>query len=259
MKYKWAALGLSALVGGLPAYGQWEQVPDKLIPRTSAGEADLSAPAPRTAAGKPNLSGVWMAVNPMRYGLDITADYGPEELQLEPWAEDLLQQRRARNYVDAPQAHCRPTGLPFINTVTLPFKIVQTPDLILVIYEENMIARQIFLDGRKPVEDPQPRWYGYSTGRWQGDVLVVETTGLIEESWLDEFGHPHTESMRVTERFRRLDAGNLEIETTVDDPEVYSQPFSYTLPLAAVADDDLLEYFCSDNEAASEHYYYGEP
>ena len=141
-----------------------------------------------------------------------------------------------------------------LNAIVLPYKIVQTPSLVLVLYEENTVFRQIFLDGRKPVANPVPRWMGYSTGRWEGDELVVETVGVTDQSWLDGMGHPHTDRMRVTERFRRRAAGHLEIQTVIDDPGAYTQPFTYTVKATLVPEDDLLEYFCTENEKDAEHY-----
>jgi hypothetical protein len=186
--------------------------------------------------------------------IDITADLDPEDVELLPWAAELFEQRLANRGTDSPLAYCKPTGVPFVNAISLPYKIVQTPDLVIVLYEENTVFRQIFLDGRETVPDPLPRWMGYSTGNWDGDELVVETVGLTGESWLDGMGHPHSDSLRVIERFRRLDAGHLEIETTIDDRAAYRQPITYTLTATAVPDDDLLEYFCTENERSSAHY-----
>ncbi len=260
---------LTVLVIGPPAHAQWEQVPDTSIPRTPTGEPDLTAPVPRAADGKPDLTGVWLPdADPFPEGLDavegdlplprhmitVTADLEPEEVELTPWAAELFQQRLENRGMDAPMAHCQPTGVPHVNAVVLPYKIIQTPDLVVILYEENTIFRQIFLDGRESVEDPLLRWMGYSTGEWDGDELVVDTTGLTEESWLDAMGHPHTDSLRVIERFRRRDAGHLEIETTIDDPVAYAQPITYTVTATAFPDDDLLEYFCSENEKSSVHY-----
>ena len=264
-----AALALTALVAGPHAHGQWAQLPHKSIPRTATGEPDLTAPAPRAADGKPKLSGVWLAdAEPLpegiqsvegdlplpRHMINIAADLEPAEVELRPWAAELLEQRLAGGGKDSPIAHCKPTGVPHLNANPLPYKIVQTPDLVLILYEENTVFRQIFLDGREPVEDALPRWLGYSTGTWEGDELVVGTTGLSEESWLDGMGHPHTDSMRVIERFRRRDAGHLEIETTIDDPDAYARPITYIVTATAVPDDDLLEYFCTENEKSSVHY-----
>jgi hypothetical protein len=126
--------------------------------------------------------------------------------------------------------------------------------LVLVLYEENSIHRQIFLDGRKVVPDPEPRWYGYSTGRWEGDTLVVETAGFNDRTWLDRLGHPHTEGMRVTERFRRLDVGRLEVDVTITDPKAYRTPIVYQRRASLIPDEDLLEYFCTENERSSSRY-----
>lgn len=269
MKTATTATILAALIVGQYAHGQWAQFPDKSIPRTSTGEADLTAPTPRTADGTPDFSGVWLPdADPLpagvesvegdlplpRHMINITADLGPEDVELTPWAAELFNKRLGNRGIDAPLAHCKPTGIPLLNAIVLPYKIVQTPDLVVILYEENTIFRQIFLDGREPVEDPLPRWMGYSTGRWDGAELVVETTGLTDESWLDVMGHPHSGSLRLIERFRRPDAGHLEIETTIDDPGAYAQPVTYTVTATALSDDDLLEYFCTENEKSSAHY-----
>lgn len=269
MKTATTATILAALIVGQYAHGQWAQFPDKSIPRTSTGEADLTAPTPRTADGTPDFSGVWLPdADPLpagvesvegdlplpRHMINITADLGPEDVELTPWAAELFNKRLGNRGIDAPLAHCKPTGIPLLNAIVLPYKIVQTPDLVVILYEENTIFRQIFLDDREPVEDPLPRWMGYSTGRWDGAELVVETTGLTDESWLDVMGHPHSGSLRLIERFRRPDAGHLEIETTIDDPGAYAQPVTYTVTATALSDDDLLEYFCTENEKSSAHY-----
>jgi hypothetical protein len=262
----------AALLGmlfAMAAQGQWERAPHPSIPRTANGEPNLDARPPRTEDGKLDLSGVWTPdTDPLpegietvegelpfpRHMINFAADIPPEELGMTPWASALFDQRLANEGKDSPTALCRPTGMPNLTAVMLPYKIIQTPDVVVVLYEENTVFRQIFLDGRKPVDDPLPRYMGYSTGRWDGDDLVVETTGISENTWLDGMGHPHTAALRLTERFRRPTAGHLEIETTVDDPGAYAKPITYTLRLTALADDDLLEYFCSDNEKSSEHY-----
>lgn len=259
---------LAALVVIVPAYGQWERARDESFPRTADGELDLTAPAPKSADGRPDLSGVWLTdSDPVpegvqaiegdlpfpRHMIDIAADLKPEDVQLLPWAAELFD-RRLEEGTEAPIAYCKPTGVPWINAIPLPYKIVQTRDWIGILHEENTVFRQIFLDGRKPVEDALPRWMGYSTGRWEGEELFVETTRLMEQSWIDGVGHPHSPLMRVVERFRRPDAGHLEIEITIDDPGAYARPITYTLTATATPDDDLLEYFCTENEKSSPHY-----
>jgi hypothetical protein len=251
------------------AHGQWQPFPDRSIPRTATGEPDLDSPAPLAADGKPDLSGVWLPdTKPTPEGfelvegnlplpphlIDVMADLEPGAVEMKPWAAELFEERLASQGLEDPIAYCKPWGVTMLSANILPYKIIQTPDLVLILNEQDTVFRQIFLDGRKPVEDPLPRFLGYSTGHWDDDELVVNTTGLIDETWLDAMGHPHTESLRLTERIRRLDAGHLEIETTIDDPGAYSKPFTYTVKSTVMADDDLLEFFCTDNEVSSEHY-----
>jgi hypothetical protein len=260
---------LVVLFAATPAHAQWQQVADESVPRNSAGEPDLTAPPPKAADGKPDLAGVWMAdadlfmegvefvegeVMLPRHLIDVMIDLEPGEVEMEPWAAELLQQRlESRGLID-PVAYCKPWGVTQHIPNLLPYKIVQTPDLVVILFEQDTVFRQIFLDGREFVEDPVPRWFGYSTGQWVDDELVVETTGFTDLTWLDFSGHPHTESLRLTERFRRRYAGHLEIETTIDDPDTYSKPFTYTVTATVMPDDDLLEFFCTDNEISSDHY-----
>jgi hypothetical protein len=256
-----------ALTFSSTASAQWAKHSDDAVPRSPDGTPDLTAPAPKTADGRPSLGGVWLAdIDPEmeivtveheqfpRHFINVTADIDPEEVLMHPWAQTLFEQRLQSRGLETPVAYCKPTGFPWVNTVPLPHKIVQTSELILVLYEENSVFRQIFLDGRKTVDDAVPRWMGYSTGRWEGDELVVETTGLNDRHWLDGMGHPHSDRLRVVERFRRVDAGHLEIEITIDDPGTYTRPFTYTPTYTLQSEDDLLEYFCAENEKSSAHY-----
>jgi hypothetical protein len=248
-----------------PAHAQWERVRDRSLTWAEDGTPNLSAPAPRVN-GRADLSGVWVpdgdplppGVEAIEVGLEfprhminIAADLEGGQPPMRPEAAKIFE---SRLNTEAPGAYCKPTGVPHLNAIVLPYKIVQTPSLVLVLYEENTVFRQIFLDGRKPVSDAVPRFMGYSTGRWEGDELVVDTVGVTDQSWLDGMGHPHTDRMRITERFRRRDAGHLEIQTTIDDPGAYTSPFTYTVKATLVPEDDLLEYFCSENEKDAEHY-----
>jgi len=255
-----AAVG-AFLIFGSTAFAQWTSSPANSIPRTRDGKPNLSAPAPKTSDGKLDLSGVWVPeVDPNgkpqgvenqvfpRYFVNIAADLKPDAVPFQPSAQALFMQRLQNNGKDAPAAHCKPSGVPLLNSVPLPYKIIQAPQLIVILYEENTVFRQIFLDGRQPVKDPEPRWMGYSTGKWVGDTLVVDTAGFNDQSWLDGMGHPHTESMHVTERFRRRDAGHLDVEVTIDDPKAYTKPITYTQKATILPDEDLLEYFCTENE-----------
>jgi hypothetical protein len=145
-------------------------------------------------------------------------------------------------------------GVPAVNTVPLPFKIIQSSGVVVMLYEADTTYRQIFMDGRKLPDDTTPSWMGYSVGRWEKDVLVVETVGLNEKSWLDRVGHAHSDAMRVTERFRRRDFGHMDIQVTIDDPKTYTKPIIFTQPQTLLADTDLLEYFCTDNEVDTAHF-----
>jgi hypothetical protein len=256
---------LLMIPGSLSA--QWTKTPDRAIPRKADGQPLLAAPPLRAPDGKPDLSGVWLAdrdLKPHRlnvenmafspYFVNIASDLKPEDIVMQPWAAALLKQRLENSGKDSPTAYCKPTGVPMLNALPLPFKIVQTPRLIMILYEENTVFRQIFLDGRKPVTDPEPRSMGYSSGKWDRDTLVVDTIGFKDGGWLDGMGHPHSEALHVIERFRRSDAGHLEIETTIDDRKAYAKPITYTLKTTLVPDEDLLEYFCSENEKDAQHF-----
>jgi hypothetical protein len=172
----------------------------------------------------------------------------PEDVPFQPWAAELFKKHLQSGGKDDPIAHCLPTGVPALGSIPLPYKIVQTPALIVILYEEGTAFRQIFLDQRRPVQDPQHRWMGYSTGKWEGETLVVDTVGFNDRSWLDRLGHPHSDALHVIERFRRINVGQLEIEVTIDDPKAYTKPIKYTQEAILVPDEDLLEYFCSENE-----------
>ena len=273
MKSITAIVAATILVFAAQASAQWARYPDSSIPRTRDGKPDLSARAPKAQDGKVDLSGVWQTesdpnaippgietvesitgLTPPRHFVNIMADLKPQEVPFQPWAAALFQQRAQSNGKDDPVAHCQPTGVPALASLPIPYKIVQTPRLIVILYEADTVFRQIFLDARQPVEDPQPRWMGYSTGKWEGDTLVVNTVGFTEKSWLDRLGHPHSDALRVIERFRRPDAGHLEIQVTLDDPKAYTKPITYTQKAQLVPEDDLLEYFCTENEKDRQHY-----
>jgi hypothetical protein len=233
------ALGLAA-----PLHAQWLKHPTPGIPRTPDGAPNLSAPAPRTADGKPDFSGVW--------GTDAGAAlfYIPGGLkpdEIKPLAHELVKQRGANFGRDDQQVRCLPEGPRFNHFVALPKKIVQTPTLIVVL-SEDLTYRQIFLDGRSLPRDPSPSFMGYSVGRWEGDTLVVESTGYKDTTWLDFSGHPHSETLRITERYRRVNFGHIEIEETFHDPEFYDRPLSVKVKATLVPDTDLLEYVCNENE-----------
>jgi hypothetical protein len=256
---------LAALVGLLstfvPLSAQWLQFPTPGIPRTSDGKPNLSAPAPKTADGKPDLSGIWeISEQQSTYGpftshfMNLAVDLKPEEAPFQPWAKALSEQRQANLHKDDPLARCMPPGVPRIDTIA-PFKIVQTPQVVIVLYETTATAafRQIFTDGRPLPKDPQPTWLGYSTGAWEGNMLKVETIGFNDRGWIDTgIGHPQTEALHVIERFRRPDFGHLEIAVTIDDPKAYTKPWTGNLKLHLLPDTELLEMTC-ENSRGIEH------
>src|SRR3989441_6352075 len=205
-----------------PVLAQWENVKTPNIPRTADGKPNLSAPAPKAPDGKPDLSGLWWmpARGPANTGIppkflnNIAADLKPEEVPLQPWAQDVFKQRGADLSKDFPYTRCLPTGVPLISSFPAPWKLIQTPGLVAILYENSMTYRQIFTDGRVLSKDVDPTYMGYSVGHWEGDTLVVETSGFNDKTWLDFSGHPHTDALRMTERFRRTDFGHMQIQFT---------------------------------------------
>ncbi len=227
---------------------QWPNRPTPGIPRTPDGKPDLAAPAPRSADGKPDLSGVWLVSNGSFY---LASELKPEDIQ--PWAAALYKQREDDFRRDTDGIHCLPPGPKAgIGLGNFPMKIVQTPNLVVILYEYQTIFRQIFTDGRVLPQDPNPTWMGYSVGRWEGDTLVVDTAGYNDRTSLDLAGHPHTEALRMTERFRRRDASHLELQVTFDDPKSYNKPWKLPMEFALVPDGELIEYVC-ENERDSTH------
>ena len=246
---RWAAtLCVTAAVGLLmvvPVTGQWLKYPTPGIPRGSDGKVDLLAPTPRTAEGKPDLSGLWQP-NAGGYQINVTADLSVNEFR--PWAAALTKQRIANfDFASAnPVALCLPPG-PAVRAMTAMVKIVQTRSLIVMLYESGILDRQIFMDGRTLPVDPNPTWMGYSVGRWDGNTLVVESAGFNDKTWLDLTGHPHSEELRVTERFTRSDFGHMQLQMTIDDPQAYARPFTVPVDLQFVGDSELLEEVCNEN------------
>lgn len=244
--------------------GQWLGYPTANVPRTPSGTPNLGAPAPRTADGHPDFSGMWEAENrpcPKEGCADMRTseqffDIGARlkgGLPYQPWARALMEQRKAADGKDDLTSRCRPPGVPRIHTLTWPRKYLQTPELLVILDESTNGFRQIFLDGRALPKNPQPAWNGYSVGKWDGDTLVVETIGLVDGLWLDRNGSPMTDAAKVTERFHRLNYGNMQIEVTVDDPKAYTAPWTVTLNQYIMINTELLEDICLDNEKDLPH------
>jgi len=267
---------------------QWPSFPNSpSIPRTPDGKVDLDAPTPKTADGKPDLSGVWETVPCRGCGVPVISGLGsapppgrggapppatpapnpganvfgniggqtPGGAPYQPWADELVKKRMADNSKDNPDAHCLPMGIMQLDAHPYPKKIIQTPTEVLMIYEgSGTTVREIFLDGRPlpKKEDVEPWWNGYSVGHWEGDTLVVETTGLMDDGWLDVRGSPLTSAAKLTERIRRLNFGYLEIKVTIDDPKAYTKPFDAIVYSRIMPTSQLSEFVCIDKDAA--HY-----
>jgi len=234
-----------------PLSAHWLNLKDK-IPRTIDGAPNLTAPAPRRTDGKPDLTGIWIADPPKLR--DVTMGLKPGEVTMTPWAEALYNARKdgELSALD-PDANCLPQGVPKIDTTPLPFKILQEPDHIAVLYEAFDQFRQFFMDGRELPKNPNPQWFGYSVAKWDGDTLVVQSSGFNGKAWLDQVGHPSSEALRVTERFRRRDFGHMEMQATIDDAMAYTKPWSFTQQLTLMADTDLLELVCNENNKDLPH------
>ncbi len=277
MAFAAAAMIVVSSPAGL--FAQWPAYPTAGVPKTADGKPNLNGPAPKTADGRPDLSGVWEYSRPPGTPppAPAPAPTGPGDrdiiplfvrrsqfwnlgasfkdgLPFQPWAAELHKQRVAQNSKDNPDAHCLPLGLMQLHTHGQPRKIVQTPGVIVIIYEANSGLRQIFTDGRRlPTGDVQPWWYGYSVGKWDGDTLVVESTRFRDLGWLDVEGSPLTESGKLMERFRRVDYGHLEIEITIDDPKAYTRPWTVTVHQRIMLDTDLIEFICQENDRDETH------
>jgi hypothetical protein len=270
-----AMLLLMAIPEMLPA--QWPAYSTPAVPRTTDGKPDLNGPTPRTAEGKPDFSGIWRFVDspdarqgpPLPAGVRTAGigarvpglnqffDIGStlkDGLPFQPWAAELRKRRADDNNKDNPDVYCLPLGLMQLHTHPEPRKIIQSPGLVLILYEANGGIRQIFTDGRPlPPNGVQPWWYGYSIGRWEGDTLVVETIGFRNDVWLDVEGSPLTEAGKMTERFRRVNFGNMEIQVTVDDPKAYTKPWTVSIHHRIMLDTELIEFVCQENEKDVQH------
>src|SRR5579871_2416283 len=228
----------------LPLTAQWPNRPTDGVPRTPDGKPNLSAPAPRAPDGKPDLSGVWRIHK--SYLLNAMPDLKPDDIQ--PWAAAIYQ-RSAENFRnDTDGINCLPPGPKTSLSVGSPVKIVQTPKLVVLLYEYQTLFRQVFTDGRGLPEDPNPTWMGYSVGHWEGDTLVVTTAGFNDRTSLDLGGHPHSESLRMTERFHRRDAGHIDLQVTIDDPKAYNKSWTLPVDLDLMPDGELIEYVCEDRD-----------
>jgi hypothetical protein len=251
---------------------QWVSYPTPGIPRTPDGKPNLTEPAPHASDGKPDLSGLWQVeptpwaqMKPLvgnlndlfapgddlrefsKYAINILADFRPEDAPLRPEAAAVLRQSRASANV------CLPQGLPFVYLIPTPAKWIQTPGLIAIALEGPANLRQIYTDGRKLPTSAQPMWQGYSVGHWEGDTLVVDSMGFNDQTRLDAMGHPHSDALHEIERYHRRDFGHMDVAVTIDDPKMYTRPFTIKYTKMLLADTDLLEYVCEEDEKDLSH------
>jgi hypothetical protein len=253
-------------MGSVTLSAQWAPFVRQEVPRTADGKPDLGAPPPRLPNGRIDFSGTWESRIPPsgRLGGPMVPNIGDapplaafanlaqnmkDGLPLTPWGAEVRRQRMASNSKDNPDANCLPIGFMQLHTHSQPRKIVQTNNDLVIMYESNDGLRNIFTDGRPlPANDPQPWWYGYSAGKYDGDTLVVETIGLRDDGWLDVNGAPFTSAAKVTERFRRPTYGRIEIDITVDDTKAYTRPWTVRVNWRLGADEELIEFVCNENE-----------
>jgi hypothetical protein len=263
---------------------QWVKHPTAGVPRKADGAVDMAAPAPRLADGKPDFSGIWTTAEPNILPADVLsspiarnkvatsqssseaegpgdpsvirgsrqmANIGvdiPGGLPYQPWLVPIVKERTENNAIDDPHIRCLPDN--FLRAYGLPhlLKFVHRPSLLVVLNEMNAGYRQVFTDGRPLPKDPNPTWQGYSSAKWSGDTLVIDTIGLRDDTWIDWSGSVLTSAAQVREEIRRRDFGHLEIRVTVDDPRAYTKPWSVTLKQRIVADAELIDEICLENE-----------
>ena len=281
--FKTAAVSALAFAAATAsATAQWEKRTNPNVPRLASGQVNLDAPAPKTADGHPDLSGLWTrAPGDGRGGRGRAGANGapatpppppppgppvatfgnlgtnmPDGLPMTPWASELLKQRMAAQSKENPDANCMPMGFTQFHQQPQPREIIQLRDKVLILYEANYGLRQIYTDGRTlPKQgDPQPQWYGYSVGHWEGDTLVVESNNLRGaedgpfDGWLDVRGSPYSREAKFTERFTRPSFGRLTIDVTVEDAKAYTKPFTVRINQQIMADTELIEFICNENQ-----------
>jgi len=240
----WAGTGV--------AQAQWDPYPMRNVPRTADGKVDLNGATPKASDGKPDLSGFYMPTD-IRYLLNLASAMKADEIPLTPWGKQVYQERIDNNGKDHPGVSCLPSGIPEKLNIPDGLKVVQTPDLLVFLYESRTIYRQVFLDGRPLPKNAQPSWMGYSVGHWEGDTLVVETIGQNGQTWLDMKGLPSTETLKVTERYSRPKVGTVNIDVTIDDPKAFTKPWNVKLAWRLVPDTDLIESICEENNRDKAH------
>jgi len=240
---------LVLFIASMPLHAQWFDWRSPLVPRTEDGRPDMNAPVPKTADGRPDLSGTWVPEGARGSLFDESKILG--------WARDAMAEAARRYYADDPRFHCLPSGpssYPAGASVGGMRRIVQHPEFIAVL-NPDMTYRQIFMDGRALEEEPVlPTWMGYSVGRWDGDTLIVESNGYNDQTWLTREGLPHTEQLRITERYTRTSYGRMQLEITYEDPGTFTEPVQAVVDLVHRPDGSMLEVICNESETGRKHY-----
>ena len=240
------ALASVAVVGAASAaHAQWLNLPTPGIPRLPNGAANLKAPTPKTADGKPDFSGIWRSPTG-KYLANLAAD--GIQVPMTPWAQQIFKQRTQNEGRDRPSASCLPHSVTDFDAHNTPRKVLQSPGLVVMLFEGYHSYRQIFTDGRTLPKDPEPAWFGYSVGHWEGDTLVVETNGINDKTWLDDAGHPHSEALRLVEHFRRVNFGRMDVQITITDPKAYTRPWTVGFQWELMPDTELLDWVCENNK-----------
>ena len=247
-------------IAAVPTAAQWLNYPTPGVPKTADGRPNLNAPTPRTPAGHPDLSGLWKPQNTMRIISEFDRvgpffDLGTDMkggLPYQPWAAERVRKNRENNFKDQPDGKCLPLSPTQSDTHNDIRRLIQTPEVVVLLFEKNTTYRTIHLDGRALEPEPEPSWRGYSVGKWDGDTLVVETNGLKEDTWLDYTGSPITSKGKLIERFQRTNYGRLDVEITVNDPQAYTKPWATTVNWQIALNTEQMEFIC-DNEKDQKH------
>jgi hypothetical protein len=259
---------LGTLFASIPLGAQWVHYPTAGVPRKADGNVDMSATAPRMADGKPDFSGIWTSdeVDPRRPGIqpnprDATTSRRmvnlgvelPGGLPYQPWLVPIVKERTNNLAKDDPHIRCLPDN--FLRAYGMPhlLKFVHTPNLLVVLNEMNAGYRQVFTDARPLPQDPNPSWQGYSSAKWSGDTLVIDTIGVRDDTWIDWNGSVLTQAAKVREQIRRPDLGHLLIQVTVDDPKAYTKPWTDNIKERLIIDTELIDEICLEDEQSLKH------
>ena len=212
---------------------------------------------PRAADGHPDLSGIWQVINSASWNLEAhnAADGEPAGLSVvvgdtipyQPWAATQQQENYENRLTADPMRQCFLAGVPRITYMPFPFQMIQTPDHMVITYELAHAVRIIYTDG-SPHPLPNDFWMGDSRGRWDGDTFVVDTTHFNDRTWFDAAGNFHSTALHVVERYTPTSPHHMTYEATIEDPEVFTRPWTIRMPVYRRLEESLqlLDYDCVD-------------